>query len=407
MRGGPGGTGGPGGPGGERPSPEIRAANEKKLAAKIDPLNAAFMKELRASLADDAQRAKLDEAAKKLDLAPPRGMPNGGGPNGGGPNGGGPRGRAQTPAAPLPPHMVTIELKDGVRTITSNGIPDHKPGQFPGRGNPNAISAQSYTFHIPEHPKVNAEPTPHRGLLAGVALNGIVLDPGTAEAWKNDPRTGWRQEAISPMTIAGAKMGLDTSNAHVQPNGAYHYHAAPEGLIELLCKAKGVKDGEVMLLIGWSSDGFPIYDHHCYSKADDAKSPLKELHSSWRLKEGERPGGEAGPGGAYDGTYTQDFEYVAGSGDLDECNGRMGVTPEFPQGTYYYVITSEFPFISRSFRGTPDKSFAKNDHPNPSGGGGGGGRGARGRGAGPGPRPEDRPEQRPDQGPGPGGPPPQ
>ena len=370
--GGPNGPGGAGGPGGERPSPEIRAANEKKLATKIDPLNAAFMKDLRASLADDTQRAKLDEAAKKLDLAPPRGMPNGGGPGG----------RAQTPAAPLPPHMVKIELKDGVRTITSNGIPDHKPGQFPGRGNPNAISAQSYTLHMPEHPKVNAEPTPHRGLLAGVALNGIVLDPGTAEAWKNDPSTGWRQEAISPMTIAGAKMGLDTSNAHVQPNGAYHYHAAPEGLIEILCAAKGVKDGEAMLLIGWSSDGFPIYDHHCYSKADDAKSPLKEVHSSWRLKKGERPGGDAGPGGAYDGTYTQDFEYIAGSGDLDECNGRVGVTPEFPQGTYYYTITGEFPFISRSFRGTPDRSFAKNDHAPPGGRGRPGGRGGRGSGAG-------------------------
>ena len=59
MRGGAGGPGGPGGPGGERPSPEIRAANEKKLATKIDPLNAAFMKDLRASLADDTQRAKL------------------------------------------------------------------------------------------------------------------------------------------------------------------------------------------------------------------------------------------------------------------------------------------------------------------------------------------------------------
>ena len=156
------------------------------------------MKQLRASLTDDAQRAKLDEAAKKLDLAPPRMFP-------GGLPGGGPGGRAQTPAAPLPPHMVKVEVKvevkDGVRTITSNGIPDHKPGQFPGRGNPNAISAQSYTFHMPEHPKVNAEPTPHRGLLAGVALNGIVLDPGTAEAWRNYPRTGCRP----PLLLQGRR----------------------------------------------------------------------------------------------------------------------------------------------------------------------------------------------------------
>ena len=38
------------------------------------------------------------------------------------------------------------------------------------------------------------------------------------------------------------------------------------------------------------------------------------------------------PGGAYDGIFVEDFEYVPGSGDLDECGGRTGVTPEFPGG---------------------------------------------------------------------------
>ena len=49
---------------------------------------------------------------------------------------------------------------------------------------------------------------------------------------------------------------------------------------------------------------------------------------------------------------TQDYEYVAGSGDLDECNGRVGVTPEFPNGTYHYYITDTFPFIQRCVKGT-------------------------------------------------------
>ena len=33
------------------------------------------------------------------------------------------------------------------------------------------------------------------------------------------------------------------------------------------------------------------------------------------------------------GTFTSDYQYVANSGDLDECNGRTGVTPEYPAGT--------------------------------------------------------------------------
>jgi len=48
---------------------------------------------------------------------------------------------------------------------------------------------------------------------------------------------------------------------------------------------------------------------------------------------------------------------VKDAGDLDEANGRFGVTPEFPQGTYHYVLTDDFPFIPRQFKGTPDSSF--------------------------------------------------
>ncbi len=52
------------------------------------------------------------------------------------------------------------------------------------------------------------------------------------------------------------------------------------------------------------------------------------------------------------GTFTQDYEYVAGLGDLDECNGRFGVTPEFPSGIYHYYITDSYPYIQRCIKGT-------------------------------------------------------
>ena len=78
--------------------------------------------------------------------------------------------------------------------------------------------------------------------------------------------------------------------------------------------------------------------------------------SSWQLKEGEREAG--GPSGDYTGDYTQDFEYVEGLGDLDECNGRFTITPDFPDGTYAYYMTDEFPFIQRCVMGVVEPSFA-------------------------------------------------
>ncbi len=365
---------------GNRPaplSPELRTKVQAEIKEKTESLSAAFLTDVKATLTD-GQKPKFDALAKELDLAPalPLLGQRGGrdGPPGGPP--GGPNAARDSKPFDLK-NSVKIEEKDGFRIITSNGIPDHEPGRFPNSGNPNAISEQKQVLRVTLTPKANEKPTPGRMEAVGVALNGVLFDPGTAENWNNDPRSGWRQEAISVLTAAGAKMGIDTSNAHVQPTGSYHYHALPTGLVKRLAAEKGTKVGETMILLGWAADGFPIYDFHGYSKADDAKSPIKELHSSYKLKAGNRPDDKAtppGPGGTWDGSYTKDFEYIAGSGDLDECNGRTGVTPEFPNGTYYYVITGEFPFISRMYKGTPDASFAKG----PPGGRQGGGQGGQG-----------------------------
>jgi len=51
------------------------------------------------------------------------------------------------------------------------------------------------------------------------------------------------------------------------------------------------------------------------------------------------------------GTFKQDWEYVEGSGDLDECNGRVGVTPEFPEGIYHYFATDTYPYFQRCLMG--------------------------------------------------------
>lgn len=271
----------------------------------------------------------------------------------------------------LPDPQVSIDIRDGVRTITSNGIPNHPIGQFPGRYNPNAVSAQRYSFRVPEKPEpatkqATRRPRAEGPQLFGVAINGIPFDPGTAEFWRDDRESGWRMEAIG----GPRNLGLDTSNGHVQPNGAYHYHGIPLGLMTMIAHERNPK---TMLLVGWAADGYPIYGPYAYDKADDATSTPRQMKSSYRLKSGIRPAGDEGPGGKPDGAYTRDWEYVAGLGDLDESNGRTGVTPEFPKGTYYYVITDAFPFIPRQFHGTPDASFTKRGGPGPRGGRGPGG----------------------------------
>jgi hypothetical protein len=121
---------------------------------------------------------------------------------------------------------------------------------------------------------------------------------------------------------ARVKLGLDDNNAHVDNRGLYHYHGVPPTLAE---------EGDASL-IGWAADGFEIH------YVGDTARP------SYKLKSGTRA---SAPGGAHDGTYNEDFEYVRGLGNLDECNG--GVTES---GEYMYFATDAYPFFPRCLYGT-------------------------------------------------------
>ena len=239
---------------------------------------------------------------------------------------------------------VRFAIEGDYRVIRADGLPDHETGSFPNRGNPNRISAQNYVVRVPARPQLASRVTPLGLQSFGFAINGVPFDPGAAEFWNGDRR--WQYEAMS----GAVPLGLDQNNAHVQPNGAYHYHGLPTGL---LARFAGTT---APVLVGWAADGFPVYGPLGYAEAGARSTKLVSLRPSWRVKSGARAGG---PGGRHDGSFVQDYEYVAGLGDLDECNGRSGVTPDFPAGTYYYVLTDAFPYIPRCFRGTPDPSFAR------------------------------------------------
>ncbi|MGI9577618.1 MAG: YHYH protein [Microthrixaceae bacterium] len=253
---------------------------------------------------------------------------------------------------------VEESTDDTYRYIDSNGMPDHSVGEFPNTGNPNALSPQEQSFRMRLDPDGTGADL---GLgMFGVAVNGIVFEGEAAEFWQNDENSGWQYDALG----GGIGLGFDCNTAHVQPNGKYHYHGVPKGLVDVL----GV-NGDEMTLIGWAADGNPMYVVYGYSEPNDAESEVVVLESSYELKTGERPGGSDvsggtdvpggtdGPGGNYDGTFVEDWEYVPDSGDLDECNGREGTTPDFPGTTYYYVLTETFPFVPRCYVAAPDESF--------------------------------------------------
>lgn len=242
------------------------------------------------------------------------------------------------------------------RTLSGNGIPDHTVGTFPNSGDPNAISTQTVSFSATLTPTQASSDTAVSETALGYALNSVKFDPATAATCPSSatsssdcPGTGstysWDIEALGQSTF---DLGLDSNNAHTQPNGSYHYHGYPVGMMT----NAGASDSNMkIVLIGWAPDGYPIYGPYGYSNATDSSSSLKILKSSYQLKttpDSGRPSTSLFPMG----TFTQDYKYVAGSGDLDECNGRFGVTPQFPNGIYYYVATENtFPYLSRCWTG--------------------------------------------------------
>jgi hypothetical protein len=246
------------------------------------------------------------------------------------------------------------------RTLSGNAVPNHATtgGQFATN-----VSAQTISKSFPLSPVASDAVTLVQ--IPGYLLNSIKLEPGTAgkcDATATSVKKGCDYAGTAsydnpstmevlqdPSVIASSwwDFGADASNAHVQPNGEYHYHGMPNLLIPKL----NTNSDSSMTLVGWAMDGFPIYADKGYTTAGDATSALKSMKGSYRLK---TTGARTLPSPTYFplGMFVVDWEYVAGLGDLDECNGRTGVTPEFPKGTYHYYITSTYPFIQRCTKGS-------------------------------------------------------
>ncbi len=231
--------------------------------------------------------------------------------------------------------QVTTTVKGSTRTIKTNALPDTRTGTFPNAGNPNTIAAQDNTYTFTTEPTFLGEATPAR--TTGVAINGVKFEPGTAETVTCASGETYRVEAVQQ----SYDLGLDFNNAHVQPDGEYHYHGVSELMVDVF------DSGEDLVHVGFAADGFLMY----YSKSG-AYRPSYVLSTEPRTGTGcvasSALGGQAVDdleGTTPDGTYTSDYVFDESAGDLDECNGTT------IDGAYAYLITDAYPFVGRCLNG--------------------------------------------------------
>ena len=240
--------------------------------------------------------------------------------------------------------------------VYASGVPSYEVGPWPD-GNPAIATDRDWLFQIPQtpQPETGTKTAVSLGNI-GIYVNGLpVYDAQDGMSFNN--AGVWRQNAIhfeadgfdtalghpSPVQTGGPGGGGPGGPPPPPPggggggdpggfvDGAYHHHQNPTSLRAQF----GDEGAGHSPILGWAFDGYPIYGPYGFATSDGT-GEIVRFDSSYQLRSGTRT---SGPGGTYDGSYIEDYEYVAGSGHLDEHNGRFGVTPEYPQGTYFYVAT--------------------------------------------------------------------
>lgn len=252
-------------------------------------------------------------------------------------------------------------LYSKVLVCYSNNYPDHNDGY----NSPFTLTSTQDIYYMCLYPDTASSFTPLYETTEttvgctytytfGVGTNGVKYDPSSAEYFVDSSgadNINWHVEA---RYIFSANFG--NNGGHLNPFGEYHYHSVPKVYFR---NQLGIDSTAHSPIVGYAADGFPMYYKYVYSDPLDTSSSIMEVTSGYSLKSGTRPGdGYTAPDGSYTGLYYEDYEYSSASTVLDECNGRWGKTPDFPDGTYYYVLTDNYPYIPRCFKGTAvDNSY--------------------------------------------------
>jgi hypothetical protein len=203
---------------------------------------------------------------------------------------------------------------------------------------------------------------PAPGGMGGMRPEGASAE-GHTHWWTDDPR---HSHANAPDARGFEKVSRGTLMAA----GVYHYHTQPPAL-----RAQLGDDGTAHSpILGFAFDGNPIYGPYGFANTDGSGGvrrmvssyPLRSIVNRNTLADGTDLTGSGLEGPPINATYplgyfAEDYEFLMGSGDLDEYNGRQCVTPEYPSGVYAYFATidgsgdSAFPYTigPDAFRGMP------------------------------------------------------
>ncbi|MGR6872960.1 YHYH protein [Pseudomonas sp. HK3] len=259
---------------------------------------------------------------------------------------------------------LKISLSGDTCTITSNDIPNHDFNDASANFATNAAEV-SKSYSIPSAATMATSATElSLGTTNAIFLNGVVLDILPAACYgvgnetlgeekigcgQNQIDNPWRYDPMSSLN----NFGTDSHNAHVQPDGTYHYHGNPVAMFTQNCGTQT----DSSPVIGFAADGFPVFGM-CISDGGS----IRKVTSSYALKAGVRTSVSpyatpvAGQGvvqsNNYDGQFRGDWMYSANLGDLDACNGMT------VNGQYGYYITDAYPWAVNCYKGTVQSSFS-------------------------------------------------
>jgi len=259
------------------------------------------------------------------------------------------------------PNSVWL-LQEGTLKITATGLPYHSHGTQEAN---NVAVDQSYNQVIPLRGGSYAA-GPHAEIPEGIIgywLNGVAIfnpSAGTATPEGYDSQTDYNYNAAySTSEILELNFGHDRAGGLVTEDGQYSYRDSSfldawlSGIgndladvdkidaLEIPYLRNGLEhaDGHSKIL-GFALDGYPIYGPNGYNVATDPNSGVDRMTSSYGLKNSSYRTGFLQDLTTYPmGMFIQDYEY-SGDGTLDKHNGRYCITPDYPNGTYAYFVTT-------------------------------------------------------------------
>ncbi len=220
------------------------------------------------------------------------------------------------------PEVHSVTVSEHEVEVRSAGLSMTYLGPFqtplsPGGG------VRELVFRLPRFAEIASHPQRTGPGATGVFLNGVPLYNRFADA-SFMGRNLWHFDTVARASNLGA------IDAVIQQGGTP--------------------------LLGFALDGFPIY------ASGRSGYHLRNIKERITWPDGTRlTPGQYGPPVDVQfplGTFVEDYEYAPRPGELDEFNGRMAVTAEYPNGTYAYFLTVDeskrlaFPyFLAERYRG--------------------------------------------------------